>query len=168
MFHVIKYLNHSEAYDSIKICSLCFFIYESVNTCEYVETSCLYTNLVFLQISKLQYGNSNSYFNLLLLLSGDTSSNSGPLYNDQLQRHGEWSVFNQRELHCIHINVNRLLPKIDKLRNITKLSNATVKGMVNQNWAIPFSHLKNTLMIMINFVVIGKQTREKSSLLHKE
>ena len=61
-----------------------------------------------------------------------------------------------------------MLPKIDKLRNITKLSNATVKGMVNQNWTIPFSHLKNTLMIMINFVVIGKQTREKSSLLHKE
>ena len=31
--------------------------------------------------------------------------------------------------HFIHINVNSLLPKIDKLRNITKLSNAAFIGI---------------------------------------
>ena len=31
--------------------------------------------------------------------------------------------------HFIHINVNSLLPKIDKLINITKLSNAAFIGI---------------------------------------
>ena len=31
--------------------------------------------------------------------------------------------------HFIHINVNSLLPKTDKLRNITKLSNAAFIGI---------------------------------------
>ena len=32
-------------------------------------------------------------------------------------------------LHFIHLNVNSLLPKIDELRNIAKLSNAAVIGI---------------------------------------
>ena len=46
--------------------------------------------------SQLQYRNSNSYFNLLLLISGDISSNPSPLHNDQLQPQVEQSVFNSR------------------------------------------------------------------------
>ena len=123
----MKYFNHSEVYGSIKICSqLHFFTYESINTCDTVETSCLHSDLVFFSISKLQYKNSNSYFNLLLLLSGDISLNPGPPHNNQLQPQNEWSVFNSRGLHFIHLNINSLLPKIDKLRNIAKLSNAAV------------------------------------------
>ena len=83
----------------------------------------------FFAISKLQYKNSNSYFNLLLLLSVDISLNPGPLYNNQLQPQNEWSVFNSRGLHFIHLNINSLLPKIDELRNIAKLSNAAVIGI---------------------------------------
>ena len=79
----MKYFNHSEVYDSIKICSqLHFFNYESINTCDDVETSCLHSDLVFFSISKLQYRNFNSYFNLLLLLSGDISLNPGPPHNN--------------------------------------------------------------------------------------
>ena len=74
VLNVMKYFNHSEVYDGIKICSqFRFFTYESINTCDNVETSCLHSDLVFFTISKLQYRNSNSYFNLLLLLPGDTS-----------------------------------------------------------------------------------------------
>ena len=94
-----------------------------------METSCLHSGLVFFSISKLQYRNSNSYFSLLLLLSGDTSLNPGPLHNNQLQPQSEWSVFNSRGLHFIHLNVNNLLPKIDELRNIAQLSNAAVMGI---------------------------------------
>ena len=36
------------------------------------------------------------------------------------------SVSNLRGLHFIYLNVNSLLPKIDKLRNIAKLSNEAV------------------------------------------
>ena len=110
----MKYFNHSEVYDSIKLCSqLHFFTYESINTCDNVETLYLDSDLVFFSISKLQYRNSNnSYFNLLLLFSGDISLNSGPPHNNQLQPQSEWSAFNLRGLHFIHLNVNSLLPKI--------------------------------------------------------
>ena len=85
VLNVMKYFNHSEVYGSIKICSqLHFFTYESINTCDTVETSCLHSDLVFFSISKLQYRNSNSYFNLLLLLSGIISLNPGPPHNNQL------------------------------------------------------------------------------------
>ena len=85
--------------------------------------------LFFFSISKLQYKNSNSYFNLLLLLSGNISLNPGPPHNNQLQPQNEWSVFNLRGLHFIHLNINSLLPKIDELRNIAKLSNGAVIGI---------------------------------------
>ena len=97
-----------------------------MNACNNVETSCLHSDLVFFSISKLQDRNSNSNFNLLLLLSGDISLNPGPPPNNQLQPQSEWSVFNSRGNHFIHLNVNSFLPKIDELRNIAKLSNAEV------------------------------------------
>ena len=40
VFNVMKHFNHSEVYDGIKICSqLQFFTYESINTCDNVETA---------------------------------------------------------------------------------------------------------------------------------
>ena len=97
-----------------------------MNTCDNVETSCLHSDLVFFSISKLQDRNSNSNFNLLLLLSGDISLNPGPPHNNQLQPQSEWNVFNSRGIHFVHLNVNSFLSKIDELRNIAKLSNAEV------------------------------------------
>ena len=48
VLNVMKYFNHSEVYDGIKICSqLHFFTYESIITCDNVETSCLHSDLVF-------------------------------------------------------------------------------------------------------------------------
>ena len=130
VLNVMKYFNHSEVYGSIKICGqLHFFTYESINTCDTVETSCLHFDLVFFLIFRLQYRNSNSYFNLLLLLSGDISLNPGPFHNNQLQPQSGLSVFNSRGLHFIHLNVNSLLPKIDEIRNIAKLSNVAVIGI---------------------------------------
>ena len=108
MLNVIKYFNHSEVYDGRKTCSQSnFFTYESMNICDNVET----------------------YFDLLVLLSGEESLNPGPLHNDQLQPQSEWSVFDSRGLHFIHLNVNSLLPKIEELRIIAKLSNAAVTGI---------------------------------------
>ena len=85
--------------------------------------------MFFFSISKLQYKNSNSYFNLLLLLSGDISLNPGPPHNNKLQPQNEWSVFNLKGLHCICRNINSLLSKINELRNIAKLSNVAVIGI---------------------------------------
>ena len=107
----------------------------------------MHSDFAFFSISKLQYRNSNSYFNLLLLLSGDIRLNPGPLHNNQLQPQSEWSVFNSRGLHFIHLNVNSLLPKIDELRNIAKLSNAEVIGISESklDYSILSSEIHNTL-----------------------
>ena len=52
------------------------------------------------------------------------------LHNEYLQPQSESeSVFNLRELHFIHLNVSSLLPEINELRNIAKLSNAAVIGI---------------------------------------
>ena len=59
VLNVLKYFNHSEVYDRIKICSqLHFFTYESINTCDNVEILSLPSELVFSSISKLQHRNS--------------------------------------------------------------------------------------------------------------
>ena len=65
----------------------------------------------------------NTYFTIsklrtLLLLSGDTSLNSGPC---QMQFIGDktWEPLKTRGLHFCHLNVNSLLLKIDELRDIT-------------------------------------------------
>ena len=57
------------------------------------------------------------------------SLNAVSPHNNQLQPQSKWNVFNSRGLHFIHLNVNSLLPKIDKFRNIAKLSNAAVIGI---------------------------------------
>ena len=41
----------------------------------------------------------------------------------------KWAVFKKKGLHFIHININSLLPKIDELRYLTKLSNACTNGI---------------------------------------
>ena len=89
----------------------------------------MHSELVFFSISKLQYRNSNSYFNLLLLLLDDISLNPEHRHNNQLQPQSEWSAFNSKGFHFIHLNVNSLFPKIDENRNIAKLSNAAVIGI---------------------------------------
>ena len=85
--------------------------------------------LFFSQFLNFSAGTLNSCFNLLLSLSGDISLNPGPPHNSQPQPQSEWSVFNSRGLHFIHLNVNSFLPKIDELRNIAKLSNAAIIGI---------------------------------------
>ena len=93
---------------------------------EFLYPSHLHSQSVFLSVSQLLYRNSNSYYRLLLLLSGDISFNSGPFYNLQPLDHNKWNIFKHRGLPFLHLNINSLLPKIDKLRHIARLTNAAV------------------------------------------
>ena len=54
------------------------------------------------------------HFKLLLLPSGDINFNPGPINCFQEHNYDQWAVFNIRALHFVHININSLLPKIDK------------------------------------------------------
>lgn len=57
MFNVMKYLNDSEAYDSIKTCGQSlFFTYESINICCYVETLCLCSDFTSGQLLNFSTG----------------------------------------------------------------------------------------------------------------
>ena len=42
---------------------------------------------------------------------------------------GAWDIFQKRDIHFIHLNINRILPKIDERRHIAKLTNATIIGL---------------------------------------
>ena len=139
-----------------------FFTYEPRNTCDTVEALCLHSDLAFFSIYKLQYWNYNSYFNLLLLLSSDISLNPGPPHNNQLQPHSEWSVFNSRGFRFINLNVNSLLHKIDKLRNIAKLSKVAIIGISElklDDSILPSEII--TLITIIHFAVIGTDMGEE-------
>ena len=50
-------------------------------------------------------------------------------HNPQLFKQEEWQAFSNRGLHLIHLNINSLIPKIDKLRYIAKRTSAAVIGM---------------------------------------
>ena len=55
----------------------------------------------------------------MVLLSRDISLNKGPVCKYQLLNTTEWNIFKTNGLHLVHININSLLPKIDKLRHIS-------------------------------------------------
>ena len=40
-----------------------------------------------------------------------------------------WTPFENRGLHFLHLNINSILPKIEELREIAKLSKATIIGI---------------------------------------
>ena len=65
---------------------------------------------------------------MALLMSGGINWNPGPVTRHQLNN-PKFKAFNNKELYLIHLNINSLLPKIDKLRNIAKCSNAGVNGI---------------------------------------
>ena len=79
-----------------------------------------WTSLLILFLN-FKYRNLNSYFHLLVLLSGDISLNLVPNHQHKLQCLSKWNIFKSRGLQFIHLNINSLLPKIEELRIIAKL-----------------------------------------------
>ena len=73
---------------------------------------------------------NNKYFlRILLILSGDISLNAGPVYNNESLESNKWNVFKSKGIHLIHLNINSLLLKIDKIRYIAERANAAEIGI---------------------------------------
>ena len=107
----VRHLQHATPYHEINVCSRSHLIrIELINKFESLYTSHLHSQSVFLSVSQLMYCNCNSYYPLLLLHSGDIS-------------------LKHRGLHFLHLNINSLLPQIDELRHIARLTNAAVMGI---------------------------------------
>ena len=65
---------------------------------------------------------------MILMLSGDIELNPGPVNRNQIKKE-DFEVFNNKELHFMHLNINGLLKKIEELRYIARSSSAAVIGI---------------------------------------
>ena len=134
-----------------------FLTYSTFCTLEQIEKNILRKRLSQDALSKVHLNKYGSYFKFILLLSGDINLNPGPTApkrNDILWEllpfhncsfstermdyqldplsvvsNDAWNIFQKRGMHFIHLNINSILPKIDEIRYIAKLTNATVIGL---------------------------------------
>ena len=80
-FVFLKYKNSSDFLNDVRTCTRSeFFGFEFMNKCDDFQFLVTRTNSTFYSVSKLKYRNLNSYFYLLMLLSGDISLNPGPTH----------------------------------------------------------------------------------------
>ena len=73
---------------------------------------------LFVLFLNLKYRNFNSHLHLLILISGDISLNIGTTHQHKRQCLKKWNI-----------NINSLLPKLEKLRIIAKSTNVTVTSI---------------------------------------
>ena len=105
-----------------------FFLIESIKICDDLNNENQYLSLQLNCLNQIKcHKNNFLYLKLILLLSWDISLKPGPIQNNHLKEN--WEIFRNRGLHFIHLNINSLLPKFDKLREIVKISNPTVIGI---------------------------------------
>ena len=69
----------------------------------------------FYTISKFKGINNKSFHRILLILSGMISLNPGHVYNGESSCSNQLIVFKAKGVHLIHLNVNNLLPNINKI-----------------------------------------------------
>ena len=72
------------------------------------------------------------FYKLVILLSGDISMNPGPYQNTKISEN-KFETFCTRGLHLSHINVNSLLSKIDKLRDLVSRTTPAILGITESN-----------------------------------
>ena len=109
----------------VMVMSLCHMLW----SCHYIQHIILHRNFVCLAISNLKYRNYNSFYQFLLLLSGDVSLNPGPVQIPPPVNVNIWEPFNKKGLHFLHININSLLPKIYELKCIANKTKAAIIGI---------------------------------------
>ena len=115
IFVFLKYKNASDSFNDVRTCTRSnFFASEFINICDDFPFSVARMSSTFYSLSKLKYRNLDSHFQLLILLSGDISLNSGTTYLHKQQCLNKWNIFKSRGLLFIHLNINSLLPKIEE------------------------------------------------------
>ena len=134
-----------------------FSRYRTFCTVEQIENKILRKRPFQDALSKVHLNKYGPYFKFILLLSGDINLNPGPTTpkrNDMLWEflpfhncsfstermdyqldplsvvsNDAWNIFQKRGMHFIHVNINSILSKIDEIRSIAKITNATVIGL---------------------------------------
>ena len=93
-------------------------------------------------ITNLNYNDQNNFYQFSLLLSGDVSLNPGPVQKSSAVNTNIWKPLNRRYLHFLHININSLLKKIDKLRCIINKTKAAIIGITEKKLDHTVSNLE--------------------------
>ena len=132
-------------------------IYSTFCTLEQIEKNILRKRLSQDALSKVHLNKYWSYFKFIILLYGDINLDPGPTppkRNDILWEllsfhncsfstermdyqldtlsvvnNNAWNIFRKRNMHFIHLNINSIQSKIDEIRYIAILTNATVIGL---------------------------------------
>ena len=117
-----------KVYNNVKLYPrLQFYSSDYIGISNELHETCLLSQFPILTISKLEAINNNkSFYRLISILSGDISLNPEPVYNHHSPNLKEWDIFKIKGLQLLLLNANSLLPNIDELRYIAKLSNAAV------------------------------------------
>ena len=146
----------SKPQNKLKSCFTCqFFTKDTIKKTRQINTFCFLSEPTISALFKFSSKIDNSFCLPWLLLSGDISLNPGPFSNPQLFKQGEWQAFNNRGIHLTRVNINSLLPKIDKLRYIAKRTKAAVISIYqNLNLIAQVLIQKFTLKITKFFVLI--------------
>ena len=125
---------------------------------ELVEKTELLRRLPVYALSKIHLVRCGSFRKILLILPWDINLNPGPVHgiqNENLlhvllfydyifsgdgfhynpnslsenESRNVWNVFKKKGMHFIHININSFLPKIDEVRYIANITNASIIGI---------------------------------------
>ena len=106
--------------------------------------------MVYFTISKLRNKAKHflKFYQILLLLSGDISLNPGP-YQMQLIDEKTWEPLKTRGLHFCHLNVNSLLSKIDKLRDLTNYIKPEILGITESRLDSSVTNAEEILMVTV-------------------
>ena len=112
----LKNKNSSDFFSKVRSCTrLGFFASEFMNICDEFQFLVIRMSSTFYSVSKLKYSNLSSFFHCLIFLSGFISLNPGPNHQHKLQCMNKQNIFKSRDLHFIDLNINSLLPIIEKI-----------------------------------------------------
>ena len=75
----------------------------------------------------IEIKNYSTFYQILLLLSGDISLNPGPTLDSVSQSF--WKPFQHKGLNSLHLNINSILPKLDELKTIAGNAKAAIIGI---------------------------------------
>ena len=120
---------HGIVYNDVKLCrQIEVFTPEYLNTNNKLYEAFLKSQFTDLNILKIKQINNKYFYRLIIIFWGEISLNPGSVCKHQLLNTTEWNILKTKDLHLMHLNINSLLPKIDKLRQKARLSDATVIG----------------------------------------
>ena len=137
-----------------------FLTLEFIHTCDDLISFRSNYLCKFHTILKLKRMNKKSFLRILLILTGDISLNPGPGYNNQSLHSNECNIFRSKGIHLIHLNVNSLLPKAEKIRYIAEHTKAVVIGITESRSTNLFFNQKSKQITTIYFDVIETETVE--------